>query len=271
MTNLDPRLHALRDGNELAPTGRARVAAPVAGLFKSPDPASSLVTQALHGETVEVFETSGPWSWVRLEQDGYAGHIETRHLGELGPEPTHAVIVPKTHVYRSQTIKTDPLRLLTMNAKVAVVDIDGRFAVLASGGYIVSNHLAPVDAFAKDYVDVASRLIHSPYLWGGKSALGIDCSGLVQVSLQACGRACPRDSDMQEKALGVESGALDFRHLHRGHLVFWSGHVGIMASGSELLHANGHFMQVTREPVAAAVARIGALYGPITGVRRLVQ
>jgi cell wall-associated NlpC family hydrolase len=156
-----------------------------------------------------------------------------------------------------------------MNAQLAVESIDGIFAKLRSGGHAVAGPLKPVVEHEADFVACAEALLHAPYLWGGKSVLGVDCSGLVQLALEAAGKACPRDSDMQERALGRSLGHHERKALGRGDLIFWKNHVGIMRDETTLLHANAHFMQVTSEPLAQAEARIAARYGAITAVKRL--
>jgi cell wall-associated NlpC family hydrolase len=183
-------------------------------------------------------------------------------------EPTHRVCAPRTFVYPAASIKEPPLLALPLSAQVSIVDERGSFLVTRDRGFIWRPHLAPLDAPAEDFVAVAERLLDAPYLWGGKSSIGVDCSGLVQIALAAAGRAAPRDSDMQEAQLGeaVAIGA----PLARGDLVFWKGHVGIMRDPTTLLHANGTHMLVSSEPLALVRARnLDAGAGDITGVRRL--
>lgn len=248
-----------------------RVTAPVADLRREPRPNAPLDTQALAGEAVTVFDEQEGWVWAQLAGDRYVGYLPTAALGAPEPAPSHRVAVMRTFVYPGPSIKLPPLDVFSLGAALPVARIDGDFAVLATGGFVYAAHLAALDTRVADFVAVAEGFVGVPYLWGGKTSLGIDCSGLVQVSLAAAGVAAPRDSDMQEAGLGrpVAIGP-DLTGLARGDLIFWKGHVGIMLDGERLLHANGHHMLVVTEPLAEAVPRILAKNGgPVTSVRRL--
>jgi len=157
---------------------------------------------------------------------------------------------------------------LPFGARLAVTRSEDGFAVTASGRFVPAVHLAPVATQEAEFVTVAERFLGAPYLWGVKTMLGLDCSGLVQVSLTACGIDCLRDSDMQESALGV---AADVSGLRRGDLLFWKGHVAIVRDRATLIHANAFHMAVAIEPTAEAIARIRAGGSEITSVRRIVR
>ena len=247
-----------------------RVVAAIAPLRRAPDLEAPLETQALYGEAVVVYEARGDWRWVQLARDGYVGWLPAETLGP-SRAPTHAIAALRTHAYPAPTIKRPPRLALSLSALVEVARNEGDFAVTADGLFLYDRHLAPIGAREVDFVAVAERFVETPYLWGGRTSEGIDCSGLAQTALATAGISAPRDSDMQEAGVG-EPLPLDGPpgSLRRGDLVFWKGHVGIMRDAAALLHANGWAMKVTSEPLAEATARIaGSGGGAITSIRRL--
>jgi cell wall-associated NlpC family hydrolase len=247
------------------------VVAPQAPVRRDPSPDAPLDTEALQGERVTLYEaTDEGWAWGQLAGDGYVGWLPAAALAAPGPIPTHKVAVLRTLVFPGPSIKLPPTAALPLGARLAIVRHEGRLAVTAGGGYVPMSHLAPVDAAEPDFVAVAERFLGVPYLWGGKTSLGVDCSGLVQVALTACRIACPRDSDMQEQALGAPvSTDAGFTNLRRGDLIFWKGHVAIVRDAETLLHANAFHMAVAIEPLAAAIARIRASESEVTRVKRM--
>ncbi|WP_424362165.1 C40 family peptidase [Methylocystis parvus] len=240
----------------------------VVDLRREPRPDCPIDTQALYGERVTVYDEEEGWAWAQLDRDGYVGWIAANALWSALRTPTHRVCVPRTFVYPAASIKQPPLLALPLSAEVEIVDERENFYVMRDLGFIWRPHLAPLGLLAADFVSVAETLMGAPYLWGGKSSIGVDCSGLVQISLAAAGKKAPRDSDMQEARLGkpVEIGA----PLQRGDLIFWKGHVGVMRDATTLLHANGTHMLVSSEPLELVRARnLNAGAGDITAVKRL--
>jgi len=282
---LDPRLNAYRDDlADIRLKGRveaerfvegqfARVTSPLAPVRRRPLPEESLDTELLKGERVRVFDDGGDgWAWVQSEADDYVGYLPVACLGpDTARPPTARVIAPRTLVFPQPDIKRPPVGSLTMGALVATVgeasDHNAEYAELDSGGFVVRQHLAPLEATMPDFVSAAEPFLGVPYLWGGKSALGIDCSGLVQLGLWMAGQQAPRDTDMQERALGTRLAGIEA--LRRGDLVFWKGHVGMMQDGQTLLHANAHHMMTASEPLEVAVERMEKKGVAITSIRRL--
>ncbi len=248
------------------------VIAPEAPLRGEPVPDASLLTEALKGELVTIYDTNAEgWAWGQLAADGYVGWLPASALATPGAAATHKVAALRTFVFPAPAVKQPPLEALPLGARLAIAHVKDRMAVTFAGGYVPMTHLAPIDIYEPDFVAVAERFLGVPYLWGGKTVLGLDCSGLVQIALTACGVVCPRDSDMQERALGAPVAVTeDGADLRRGDLVFWKGHVAIVRDEENLLHANAFHMAVAIEPIAEAVARIHDAGSDVTGVRRLV-
>ena len=276
----DPRLLPARDGiaadhlkgvvpaKRFVHGARKSVTAGSAALRNAPEAGAEQVNQALFGETFTIYDEQEGWAWGQLAADHYVGWMRADELGEAAP-PTHRVRVLRSFIYEQPNMKSPPIRAVSMNALLALGEPEGNFTRVLESGWIFSRHVALLGDFEPDFVEVATRFVGSPYLWGGRESAGIDCSGLVQVSLQATGRSPLRDSDMQEKTLGEPvRPAPDCSNLRRGDLVFWKGHVGIMAAPAMLLHASARDMHVEIEPLSEAIARIKPIAGEVRSVKR---
>ena len=274
----DARLTLARDGvADTALEGvtpAARYAAPQlrqataasSGVHREPSLASEQMDQLLFGERFDVLEVGDGWGFGRARRDGYVGWVALQALGDLAEPPTHWVSALGAHAFAEPSIKTQPRHRLSLNALVTVEAEEGRFVRIAGSGWVVREHLSPLGAWEIDPATVAERFLGVPYLWGGRDGLGLDCSGLVQQALYACGRWAPRDTDLQA-GMGQP---VDREVLARNDLVFWRGHVGMMLDGERLLHANAHHMAVAIEPLVEAIARIEAAgSGAPTAFRRL--
>lgn len=261
----DPRLtpfsgrvaHVTLKGTLTAPAytegRRQRLTAPLADLLRTP--AGSRDRQLLSGAALCVIDQQGEMAYVRAEYDGYCGWIDRSTLGPY-LDMTHRVAAPATHLYAAPDIKSEATATLSLNATVRITEASGNFLRRHDGAWLPKQHLQPVDQPETDPVAVAEKLIGTPYLWGGNSRAGLDCSALVQLALQACNHPCPADSDLQERALSARlpEGA----QARRGDLLFWPGHVAWVSAPDMILHANAHTMSVAYEPLSAALARIGA-------------
>ena len=282
---LDPRLNAFRSdmadsrlkgivsAKEFREGQSFFVSASYADLFKEPDRASGLQMQLLHGQSVRVFDNDNKWSWVQSDYDNYVGYVRSDSLesSDTQRNAKHIVIAPRTFLYPKPDLKTPHCGAHSMGSMLHVVEkITTRgtdYAIIDSGEAVIADHLCHIDQRPDDVVSIAESLLHTPYLWGGNTGFGVDCSGLVSLANIVCGNDVLRDSDMQTSTLGhvIEP---DFSNLERGDLIFWKGHVGMMADSEMLLHANGNTMNVALENIHDAINRIGYLYGQPTGVRR---
>lgn len=278
---IDPRINAWRD--DLADIGlegkvsstrfvtpqKGQVRTPFVPVYKEPALDAERVTEALSGEIVRVLERSRGWVWGQLERDDYVGYIPESAVMVGARDMTHIVTAFATFMYAQPDIKSEAISTLSLNAQLAAADTHDRFLRLQTGAYVIESHTAQIGTWAPDFVAVAERLLGIPYLWGGRTSHGVDCSGLVQMGMIAAGLACPRDTDLQRAAIGRAVDIKpDLTGLRRGDLLFWQGHVGIVTDGLHLLHANAHHMAVAKEPIMAAVARSAASGLPLLAVKR---
>ncbi|WP_299748080.1 C40 family peptidase [Devosia sp.] len=272
---LDPRLTLLRDGTAarslegIVPATRyidttmRQATVPAAALRRAPSPDAEQLDQLLFGELFEVLDEADGWAFGQAKRDGYVGYVETTGLTVQTTAPTHTVRALRTYAFSVPSIKAPPTGLYSMNALITAEGQEGRF-VKTAAGWFVQEHLVPIAQAEPDYVAVAKRFVGAPYQWGGRESLGLDCSGLVQQAFYASGRDCPRDSD-QQAAMGEPVDV-----LRRGDLVFWRGHVAIMVSDTDIVHANATHMAVVIEPLTEAIARtIAKGGGEPTAYRRL--
>jgi hypothetical protein len=237
---------------------------------RDPRPDAALDTQVLYGEIVTVYDEEEGWAWAQLKSDGYVGWIAANTLWSQTYEETHRICKPRSFIYPRPNIKDPPLLAAPLGAALRIVGERDDFLVTSEGGFVYRSHLKSIDEPLPDFVAVAEMMLNAPYLWGGKTSMGIDCSGLVQTSLLLAGLKSPRDTDMQEEALGkkLEEGA----PLQRGDLVFWKGHVGLMQDATNLLHANARHMLVASEPLAEVRARnLASGAGLVTSIKRLAN
>ena len=274
----DPRITLWRDGIAarslegvleaevyLDPKAMSCMAA-AAAIRSGPDANAEQMDQLLFGERFEVLEEEGAWLFGQAARDGYVGFVEAAALKPAGPLPTHRVSALRTYAFAEASIKSRAIGPFSINSLVAVDAVEGKLARVAGAGWMTAAHLDPIGVFEDDWAAVAERFVGAPYLWGGRESLGLDCSGLVQQALFACGRACARDTDQQAE-MGVAIAAADFG---RGDLVFWKGHVAIGVGDGRIVHANGAHMATVIEPLGEAVERIAAAgSGQPTGYRRV--
>lgn len=232
-------------------------------LRASPSFEAAQDSELLYGERVRVYDVSDDgWAWVQAQNDLYVGYVRREALDEVDAA-TLRVSALMAPVFSAASIKAPVTDFLPMNAVLMIRSRQGDLVEFEADKFVHQRHLGPAE---KDFVAVAEKFLGVPYVWGGKTAAGLDCSGLIQTALQATGKAAPRDTDMMEKALGD---AVSLSDLRRGDLVFWKGHMGVMLDETRLLHANAFHMAVAIEPLADAIARIEAVAGPVTSVKRL--
>ncbi|CAN7527433.1 NlpC/P60 family protein [Rhizobium rhizogenes] len=280
---LDRRLNAYRpdlaeaslqgkvEAERFVEGSKAQVVVPVVALRPQPDLARGIDTELLLGEDVTVFERKDGWAWVKAVSDGYVGYLPEGAIKEGLSASTHIVVTQRTFLYPVPELRKPYTDVLSMGSRVRVAGTaearGNHYVVLEDGTAIFAKHVQPIGYNdGGDYVEIAAKFMETPYLWGGRSGLGVDCSSLIQLALLMTGRAAPRDSDMQAAGLGEP---ITREELRRGDFVFWKGHAAVMEDPETIIHANGHTMTVARENFAAAVERIGWLYEQPTGYRRL--
>lgn len=282
LTELDARLNAFRtdladealrgvvEAERFSHGRPARVAAARVPLFENPSRQSRIGSELLFGEAVTVFETARGWTWVQNNSDRYVGYVPAESLGEPTPPETHYVSALRTYIFSEADIKSSVQGLISMNSLLHAVETGEEFMRLSTGGWVWAGHTAPTGTYESDHAAVALRFLGTPYLWGGRSSLGLDCSALVQMAMARCGKPAPRDSDMQAAGVGdLVSSDADDATLAHGDLIFWPDHVGIWLDGGELVHANATDMMVTKGRFPEIAAKIREITGSgVTAVRR---
>ena len=265
-SHLKDVVHAKNYGDAV----RHQVMMPVIPLHKTPANASMMDTQLLLGAEFDIYDIHNGWAWgqeVQPDGKGYVGYVPNMALARGAAEPTHRISAIRAPVFIKPDLKTAIRTTLPLNAKLSVDGQDGDYLRIPDMGYVHVNHIATIAEAKGDFVSIAELHLGLPYVWGGISPDGVDCSGLVQTSLRAVGSDALRDTDMQEGSLGA---TIDkSTELMRGDLVFWNGHVGIMRDATTLLHANAHHMLVASEPLVEAIARIEKSAGPVTSIKRI--
>ena len=276
MSNLDPRLNAYRpDIADIRLAGKVKslefsegditcIIEPRVALRAKPELTAGFITEALLGNRVRVFEVKDGWAWGQMEKDGYVGYIPLDTLSGICLKTTHRVCVPATYIYPRADLKSQPATRIFLNSQLSVDEEVGDWVALAGGGFVYQSHICSANVFSPDPVAMAEQFISVPYLWGGCTHDGLDCSALVQQSYHACGLECPRDTDMIEQAIG-ETG---HNSLQRGDLIFWDGHIGMMINAQKMIHTNAHHMRVCVESFDEAENRINKIYGSKARFRR---
>jgi cell wall-associated NlpC family hydrolase len=262
---MDPRLTLMHTGvaaaslegrveaHTFAAVRPMRALVPRTTLRGEPNAGAEAASELLYGEAFDVLLEEGDFAFGQSRRDGYVGFVARHALGPWLEAPTHRVSVQSALMFSRADIKAPDPEMLPRNCLVRVEAHEGRFARLDGGGFMIDAHLAPVGLHDRDVALVALDYLGAPYLWGGRSNAGLDCSGLVQQAMTACGRFCPRDSD-QQRDLFAPAPEGDLR---RGDLVFWPGHVAMLLDDETIIHANAYHMRTAVEPLAEAVARIG--------------
>lgn len=263
-TSPDPRITLWRHdlSADDCKNGRPfQVVSPIADIREKPDLHTLRGrhgSQLVRGEIFTVIENKNGWCWGQSRHDGYVGYIESRHLSDTRPDPTHIVTAARSLLYEAHTLRSQPLGALGFGSLVRIVETHGHYARLDTGEWLYERHIAPLGATEEDFVGTAMKFLETPYYWSGRSGLGIDCSGLVQVCLGHAGISALRDTDMQQDSIGEAiafSDPLCPGNLQRGDIVFFPAHVGMMTDAAHIIHANAYHMKVTIEPLETVAQR----------------
>lgn len=281
--SFDPRITPVRDdlaadslraqfpGRRYAQGETHQVIGDGVSLRFTPSTSAATESQLVYGETFTVYEDRNGWAWGRNERDGYVGYVPSNCLRDEVSETDHQVVTRSTYLYPAPDIKMPPSAKISMSAQVKAVDVEGNFLQIDSGEWIFARHLVQTAYIMPDLISTAFKFMGTPYLWGGRSCHGLDCSSLVQFALRMAGIDVPRDSDLQAAAIGVEvpmKNPNDLSGIEDGDLIFFPGHVGFYVEHWRFLHANAYDMQVSVHNLSDVLDRANAEDAGITCIRR---
>jgi cell wall-associated NlpC family hydrolase len=277
---LDPREHPFRtdlaasylegkvDAERFVDGEDTGVAVGALSVREGPGAAFRQSSELLFGERFTVYQRTDGWAWGQSQTDGYVGYVSVDGLGSVPGTCSHEVAALRTYLFSAPDLKSMPLDVLHMTTRITVQGSEGDYAHLVGGGFVHQRHLATLPTVESDHVATARRFRGALYAWGGRSSIGLDCSGLVQLALARAGISAPRDSDQQARSTGklVEGG---LEAALPGDLLYMRGHVVILSEPGRVLHANAHHMAVAEEGLADFLARITGMGLEITAVRRV--
>jgi len=226
-----------------------------------PKETSSLETECLFGETVNILDEYLNWYYCKLLTDNYCGWVQKKYLGET-IKSSHRVVSNRSYLFKDNDIKSGCINYLPLGSQIYVNDYDDFWAKVYLGNntnqkfaYIPRKHLVKKEDKIDDWVITAEKLIGTPYVWGGRDSMGLDCSALLQLSYQTYGENIPRNSS--DQSLLNKETIKKNEILKRGFTIFWKGHVGIMVDETYCIHANAFHMEVSKEPLVNILEREG--------------
>ncbi len=241
----------------------SQVIVPLCDLKNKPNPNAALETQILYGERVKVIKHFKEWSYCKSLEDNYEGWLVTKNLDKC-TNLNYKVLKPISHLYSEPNIKSKIISFLYFNSKINVLSKTKNWCSILydkKETFIFRKHIVDINKTYKDWVRLLVMFENTPYLWGGKSVNGIDCSGLVQLSLNFCGIQFPRNANEQCNENMYPNIKID--KIKKGCLIFWDGHVGVGLNQKDIIHSNAFHLSVKIENFKKASDRIKKNYGPI--------